>query len=184
MTKLGTRAGKAYNESAAKRIERVVKTVENARGGRGVFAPDGHAQAPQAFPRFKPNQQQALFTDAWITGAAVFDDNPHRWKYAWEETELGSDDELVAKSGGLTGSTSSNYALNWLEVTNPASPGPMGCGVNTNDADATITLLPVGEALSPTIQVPIRIWYVPIGSGNTRPVFIGINPYTVECPAS
>lgn len=63
---------------------------------------------------------------ARITGAAVLAGKTYRWAYAWEEVELpayGAGEDWTVVTGGRSGTTSSNYAVNAVEADNRAPVG-------------------------------------------------------------
>lgn len=123
--------------------------------------------------------------NAVLTECVAFSANPNRWKYAWEQVTLDGDDNTLTVSGGQTGTTSSGYAINELEINNPSSDGVMGIGIDTSDTEATVTLYPVGiynrAGGTLTYQPLVEIRFVPVDTGGTRAVFSGINFATVEC---
>jgi hypothetical protein len=71
---------------------------------------------------------------AWITGNESIGTN--RWKYGWEEVTLDGDD-LEEKSGGRSGTTIEDYALNIVEDDNDANDVGPGVDVGASGYQST-----------------------------------------------
>jgi hypothetical protein len=106
----------------AKRVLRATRRVE--------LAPRGQESA--CYGKTVGNEFWAK-----ITGSAAFTDNPNRWQYAWTE-QRPTLDGWEDLPGGRSGTTSSRFALNSIEASNPDTAGVMG---NSVDTDATSTTL-------------------------------------------
>jgi len=70
---------------------------------------------------------------AKITGNSAVTANV-KWKYAWSEIIMSSD-AAAAKSGARSGTTSTGYALNIVELNNTTAGAIGGDGVNSAGAD-------------------------------------------------
>lgn len=84
---------------------------------------------------------------AKITSSASLATN--RWKYAWTEQQMNGD-SWEDKSGGRSGTTSSNYALNLVEANNDGS-GVQGNGVNLSNLTGTFAIKAI--AGDPVVQM-------------------------------
>jgi hypothetical protein len=69
---------------------------------------------------------------AKITGNAALGGETYRWKYAWSAVEPDGDD-MAAVTGGRSGTTSTDYALNTMEMGNTSSN--VGPGVDPTGTD-------------------------------------------------
>jgi len=84
-------------------------------------------------PRVRAGVGAARTFLAKITGNSAITANS-RWKYAWSEVIIDSDADAVL-TGGRTGTTSTDYALNLVEINNGAAGVLGGDGVNAAGAD-------------------------------------------------
>jgi hypothetical protein len=95
---------------------------------------------------------------AWLIGWELV--RPNVWKYAWEQTVLNNDLTITALEGGLSGTTSVLYAVNPIELNNPAS-GTRTNGVKDDRIDypAGYSLQPLGggESGTPGVKVPVKL---------------------------
>ena len=106
---------------------------------------------------------------AIITGNATYS---YRWKYAWSEAEY-SGDSLTTKSGGRSGTTSTDYALNRVEVNHTSTlafgtdqagsgypsgfePRPVGAAGNSNTHDYDV---PVEMTEVIDLNGDVRYWF-------------------------
>lgn len=120
-----------------------------------------------------PTQQRFW---ALINGNAALDDN--RWKYGWDEAEWLADGTCVAVENGLSGTTSSDYAINGFELPNSAA-GLQGCGVDISGSD-----FPPGFAIIPIVDgVAVELSCVFDDNGDRRYVFSAPNGVDGTCEA-
>ncbi len=68
-----------------------------------------------------------------------------RWKYAWTEVRLQSDDTFATFAGARSGTTSMHYALNVIEANNRVD----GTGTQGNSVKENRTSFPSGMDLQP-----------------------------------
>lgn len=94
---------------------------------------------------------------ARLTGWAVDSDN--KWVHSWTQVELDSSGDDYVVSGGLSGTTTSNFARNLLEVNNTAS-GVQGNSVNNAGADypAGFSLQPIGGGTGGVPGNTVVVW--------------------------
>ena len=112
---------------------------------------------------------------ARITGSAQVG-TARRWKYAWNEVRIGDDFGLVDVEGGLSGTTSTNFALNVIELLNVADgAGTQGNSVKENRTDfpAGFNLQPVGGEDGVDVIVELR----PYLTAGESPVLLWLFSY-------
>jgi hypothetical protein len=85
-----------------------------------------------------------------------------RWKYAHQEVEIDPADGLVDVSGGESGTTTEDYALNLQEFNNIAPrTGTQGTSVNETRPDyldTSFNLMPVGGGSAGTPANQVLVW--------------------------
>lgn len=119
---------------------------------------------------------------ASIDGASQRTAGVASWKYSWRERQLANDDSWqLPASGGRSGTTSTNYAINVLEAGNVGTKGygidlVSACGrlwVHHTDLDFEFKPVPAG----------IVVWMQSVGrpDGSTAYVFQAPNPIDGRC---
>lgn len=116
-----------------------------------------------------------------------------RWKYAWTEVRIASSGTAVETfTGGRAGTTGSpsgsdlGFALNLVEMNNPAWDGVGGDGVNPAGAayPAGFSRRPIGSAGTAdthTNDVIVRMWLEQDAGGVQRAVFSQVNAHDGTC---
>ena len=110
-----------------------------------------------------------------------------RWKYAWSEVILdATDDGFDAKTGGLSGTVGTDYALNTCEANNDGTD--VGPGVETNGAayPAGFNPMAIGQlanaaAESGGIDVVVPMFLMNDDEGNLRYFFSMANAHDGTC---
>lgn len=124
-----------YDERTAARVVRAMLAVERAelkkathRGNRrNVFNP---AKAAQFFPALITGNAVLASASVAVGGGSVVTVE-YRWKYAWDEAEF-SGDTATVKSGGRSGTTTTDYAVNMAEMFHT---GTYSWGVDITSSD-------------------------------------------------
>jgi hypothetical protein len=108
---------------------------------------------------------------AKITGSATLADN--RWKYAWTQVRFDADSPygIVAYPDAMSGTTSTNFALNMCEVSNVAASAGPGVRTTGSGYPASFSLMPIGGlfddgASAGTIDVVVPMFLLPDDEGN------------------
>lgn len=112
---------------------------------------------------------------ARITGSAQVG-TARQWRYAWNEVRIGDDFGLVDVEGGLSGTTSTNFALNVIELLNVADgAGTQGNSVKEDRADFPdgFDLQPVGGSDGVDVIVELR----PYLTAGESPVLLWLFSY-------
>lgn len=121
---------------------------------------------------------------ARIKGASLLTGKTYRWAYAWEEVELpayGSGEDWTVVSGGRSGTTTTNYAVNAVEADNRA---PVGA---TNGFAGPSYRIVTGETFLPLAiskDVGAAQWYPVVTMRRTasgRYVFDGFSTIDGAC---
>lgn len=92
---------------------------------RVLWRESGTSGTKWALIRFGASSLSEPF-HARLTGAAIISGKTYRWAYAWTEVVLpayGSGEDWVTLSGGRSGTTTVNYAVNGIEADNRAPAG-------------------------------------------------------------
>ena len=111
-----------------------------------------------------------------------------RWKYAWEECVISATGEDLPVTGGWTGSTTTDFALNLREINNVAQrTGTQGNSVNGAGADYPpgFNLQPIGGGTGGVPANPVVVWLTPTfdAAGNRIFVFDPDNSDDGTCEA-
>lgn len=123
------------------------------------------------------------FVWAKIDGASSITGQDNRWRYSWTEVELddatgitdGKFDNWTAKSSGLSGTTSTNYALNTTEDVNDDTNISPGIDITGGDYPSGFS---VQAVLTSTI---VRMYLVKEATGPLRYVFSIENAHDGTC---
>lgn len=155
------------------RLFSFVRDVEKLLPTLNAMARDYRAGTPTLTP----------FVWAKIDGNSSITGQNNRWRYSWTEVELddatgitdGKFDNWTSKTGGLSGTTSTDYALNTTEDVNDdtnISPG----------IDITGTDYPTGFSVQAVLTSTIvRMYLVKEATGPLRYVFSIENAHDGTC---
>lgn len=153
-------AGNLISDNGITRIQSTIRTV------------DGLSQSIAPGPSRQGSEGNHDWFLARITGWVATIANA-RWRYSWEEILLDADADLLIT--GKSGTTTTNYAINLIEVNNIAAhTGTQGNSINqVAPYPANFQLLPVGGGTGGTVanQVVVMMYMITDGSRNARPVF-------------
>lgn len=128
------------------------------------------------FPAVRPSIIMARITDRAALGGAS-----NRWKYAWSEQEL-SGDGWQNKTGGLSGTTTTDYALNMVEANNTSTHVAPGIDLEGEAYPAGFAPMAIGVAGdSVEVEPVVPLWQVRDASGNRRWVFHLANAHDGGC---
>jgi hypothetical protein len=151
---------------------------------RVMWRESGTSGTKWALIRFGPDTAGAPF-HARLTGAALLSGKTYRWGYAWTEVVLpayGSGEDWTTLSGGRSGTTTVNYAVNAVEADNRA---PVGA---TNGFAGLSYRIVTGETFLPLAagkDVGGNQWGPVVRMSRTasgRYVFEGENTIDGSCP--
>ena len=134
------------------------------------------------------------FFMARITGSlAMGGGASNRWKYAWTEVLMQTDDTFDDKTNGLSGDTGTDYAINLCEIDNTSTdvgPGVMLNGPNypSNFAPLAIGTLfdeqspgGTGADLDSEVQVVVPMYQIRDNDNAVRYVFFAANAHDGDC---
>lgn len=145
--------------------------------GRVVYITPRHAMDGSGVVvwEFTPPACESFW--AKITGSTAVPSTSNRWRYSWTEQER-TTDGFSDLSGGRSGSTSSGYAINAVEVSNDGS-GVEGHGVDVDGTD-----YPAGFEVQPVQGNPVhRMWVDYNASGTPFYTFSSENADDGTCEA-
>lgn len=132
---------------------------------------------------------------AKITGNATLGSTSIRWKYAWTEVELDGDSTSDV-SGGRSGTTSTDYAINLAELSNGTEPsasspwvGGYGVNMHGDDYPSGFQMQPIGASPNNAgaadethrVNVIVRMWEMLDVNGDTKYVFSASNQHDGVC---
>ena len=122
---------------------------------------------------------------AKITGNTALTANV-KWKYAWTEIRLTSGNDDGAKTNARSGTTTTDYALNLVELNNTAAGAVGGEGVNAGGTDypAGFKRRPIGSAGTAdthSVNVVVMMFVVVDEAGAKRYVFSQPNAHDGTC---
>jgi hypothetical protein len=170
------------------RLMGMLQWFEGTGGGSGGDSSLGSLKA-----QINRIQNYRTLIFARLTDKAALDTN--RYKYAWEELSVsGSDTDHVgsAADGGLSGTTSADYAINLCELANDSSSVGPGISLGTG-YPADFTMRAIGSVRDPAggddtfIGLAVPMWLEQDGGeiGGTavfRPFFCLANAHDGTCP--
>ena len=122
---------------------------------------------------------------AKITGHSALTANV-KYKYAWTEIRLSGNDD-GAKTNARSGTTTTNFALNLVELNNTTAAAIGGDGVNAGGTSYATNFKrrPIGSAGTAdthSVDVPVMMFVVVDAAGDKRYVFSQTNAHDGACP--
>tara|TARA_R110000824_G_scaffold401762_1_gene615160 strand:+ start:10921 stop:11448 length:528 start_codon:yes stop_codon:yes gene_type:complete len=121
---------------------------------------------------------------AKITGNAEITAN--RYKYAWTEVIVDGTDgtTFIAKTGGKSGTTSTDYALNGCEAANTSTDVGSGVELNGDDYPTGFSMMAIGQLFSDAadkIDLVVVMFQFADDDGSVRYLFNMVNSHDGTC---
>lgn len=102
--------------------------------------------------------------------------NANRWRYAWEEVVIDSEDHDQLSPTGRKGTIAKDYAINLVELNNTDADGPQGNSVDTSGQlftdNATLEVMPVGGGENGTPGVEPVVLMVGVNAAGGKQVYV------------
>ena len=147
--------GYVISPQQADQFRRLFGAATRAGDGSGLRV--GQVLSRRTYPQRRRRGGGASSILARITGWVLVSAN--KWHYAWEQVALDANNADVVVEGGLSGTTTENYAINLREVNNTAT-GTQGNSIDhSTNYPTTFSLKPFGGGANGVTanQTPVKL---------------------------
>jgi hypothetical protein len=174
--------GKGFGALSPAMWDRMMNMLEWFEGAAlGQVTSDQIAMVSKIARDVERLKVQVPYIFAKITGSASLATN--RYKYAW--TQVGFDGDsphaAVAMDNPMTGTTSTDYAMNLCEIANTATD--VGPGVNLSGANypSGFSMRAIGDSTGTDVQLVVPMFQLPSDTGTLQRWFALANASDGTC---